>query len=322
MLESAATNSERHLGTEESVKVPGAATAPSERDSTGAEETGQLRPTPHVLIRPRKGWGAIDFREFWEFRDLLWILALRDIQIRYKQTALGILWALIQPIATVAIFTIVVGRAMGVESLLPVVDGERIPYPVYAFIGQVGWLFFSNSVNAASLSLVTNAPILRKIYFPRLIMPIAAMGAPVLDFAISFVLFFFLMVAYGVSMGWGVLLVPVLALGMVVPALGVGLLMSSLSVAYRDFKYVVPFMITLWFWVTPVVFPPQIFPEHLKWLLYLNPMYGSVEGFRSAVLGIPWNLTGLATSTATGVVIFVVSLVYFTRVERQFADIV
>jgi homopolymeric O-antigen transport system permease protein len=321
MSNSVATNPESRVWTEEAMKVHGVATACGGTSTEGGA-TDRSQPAPHVVIRPRKGWGTIDLREFWEFRDLLWILALRDIQIRYKQTALGVLWAVIQPITTVAIFTIVVGRAMGVEDRLPTVNGQRIPYPVYAFVGQLGWLFFSNCVNTASTSLIGNAAMLRKIYFPRLIMPIAAVGAPALDFAISFVAFVFVMIAYGVAVGWGMLLLPVLALAMLVPALGVGLLMSSLSVSYRDFKYIVPFMMSVWFWLTPVIFPPQILPETLQWLLYLNPMYGPIEAFRAAVLGTPWSPTGLATSSATGVGLFIVSILYFTRVERQFADIV
>lgn len=277
---------------------------------------------PTMEIRPRTGWQSIDFRELWFFRDLLWVLALRDIQVRYKQTALGVLWAIIQPIATVVVFAVIVGGAMGVGEEMPVINGRKVPYAVFVFAGQLPWIFFSNSVSTASMSLLANANMLRKIYFPRLIMPMAALGAPIVDFALSFLVLIFVMIGFSVEIQWQLLLMPLLIFSTLFTALGVGNLLSALSVSYRDFKYVVPFMIQLWFWFCPVIYPVKLLPTEWAWVLYLNPMYGPIEGFRSVVLGTEFNYSGFAVSTGVGFVIFIIGLFYFARVERRFADIV
>jgi lipopolysaccharide transport system permease protein len=292
-------------------------------DATSAarDESAPIQRIPTTVVRARTGWQATDLRELWRFRDLLWFLALRDIQIRYKQTALGVLWAIIQPVASVVVFTIIFGRFLGVADKVPPVNGKDVPYPVFLFAGQLPWTLFSAALVASANSLLGNADILRKVYFPRLVMPLAAVGAPLLDYALSLVVFLGVMLWFNVALSWPLLLVPLLVACTLIAAFGVGILLAALNVSYRDFKYVVPFMIQLWFFATPVIYPVKILPEKWTWLLYLNPVVGPIEAFRAVVLGSELNFVGLATSTATGVLGLLIGALYFNRVERRFADI-
>ena len=206
-------------------------------------DQAQTESDHHVtILRARSGWQLIDFREIWHFRDLLWVLALRDIQVRYKQAVLGILWAVIQPVATVAIFGVVFGELLGVSKKVPEVNGQVPPYAVYLFAAQLPWLFFQSSVNTSSNSLVANANMLRKIYLPKLLIPLSALGAPLIDFALGFVVFVGVMVYYDVSFNLQMLMLPLLLISVILVSAGVGIMLSALTVTYRDFRYVVPFM--------------------------------------------------------------------------------
>ncbi len=269
-----------------------------------------------TLIQPRHGFQRLDLAGLWRYRDLLWYLLLRDVQVRYKQTVLGAAWAVIQPLAMMAVASIFFGRLLGVAEKVPV------PYPIFFFSGMLAWTFFSGAVAASSMSLVNNAPMLRKIYFPRLIVPLASIGVSAIDFIVSAIVLVAMMVWYDVPVTAQLLLIPALSLTMLAAALGIGLLLAALNVTYRDFRYVVPFLLQLWFFVTPVIFPVTIVPPQWQWLLQLNPMGGTIEAFRAAVLGTPVDYGAWMISTAVASVLLIAGLLYFNRTERQFADVV
>ncbi len=270
----------------------------------------------HVtLIRPRQGLRTLDLKELWAYRELLWVLTLRDIKVRYKQTVLGVAWAVIQPVMTMVVFSIFFGRLAQMPS-----DG--LPYPVFVYAALLPWSFFANAVSGSANSLVGSGHLVSKVYFPRLIIPLASVGAGFIDFAISTVILLILMLVYGVGWSGNLVLAPVLALLVIFTALGVGTLLSALTVAYRDFRYVVPFMIQLWMFATPVVYPASLVPDRWQWLFHLNPMVGLIEGFRSAFLGKPLDAGGLLISCLVALAMFIAGVLYFEKVERRFADII
>ena len=267
-----------------------------------------------TVIRPRPGWIAIDWRELWESRELLYFLVLRDVSVRYKQTVLGVAWAVLQPVFSMVIFTIIFGRLAKLPS-----DGQ--PYALFVYAGLLPWMFFSTAVTGASQSLVNQQALLTKIYLPRLFVPASAVGGGLVDLAISFAVFAVLMLVYQVAPGWGVLTLPLLVLLTVIAALGVGLSLAAVTVTYRDFRYVIPFMIQAWMYVSPVIYPVSLVPPQWQWLLALNPMAGIIDGFRSALLGTPWNVTALATSAVAASAMLGYGLFFFRKTERRFADI-
>jgi lipopolysaccharide transport system permease protein len=267
-----------------------------------------------LVIQPRPGWIAIDWRELWDSRELLLFLVLRDVKVRYKQTVLGVLWAALQPLATMLIFTVIFGRFAKIPS-------EGFPYAIFVFAGLLPWTFFANAVSQASQSLINQQALLTKIYLPRLFVPGAAIGGGLVDLAISGMVFVGIMFYYSVAPGWGFIAVPVLVLLTGAAALGVGLSLAALTVTYRDFRYVVPFMIQSWLYISPVIYPVSVVPAKWQWALALNPMAGMIDAFRSALLGLPWNLTTLAVSSASAIVILVFGLFYFRKTERRFADV-
>jgi lipopolysaccharide transport system permease protein len=267
-----------------------------------------------LVIRPRSGWIAINWRELWESREILAFLILRDVKVRYKQTVLGVLWAALQPLATMLIFTVIFGRFAKIPS-----DG--VPYAMFVLAGLLPWTYFGNAVGQASHSLVNQQVLLTKIYLPRIFVPGAALGGGLVDFGVSFILYLVLMPFYGVAPGWGLLAVPLLVVLVTAAAMGVGLSLAALTVTYRDFRYVVPFLIQSWMFVSPVIYPVSVIPPRWQWALALNPMTGVIDGFRSALLGLPWNLPALAVSTAMSVVLLVFGLFYFRKTERRFADV-
>lgn len=271
---------------------------------------------PLVRIRPSKSSLAIELRDLWAYRELLYFLTWRDLKVRYKQTALGIAWAIIQPLFTMIIFTLFFGRLAGVPS-----DG--VPYPVFVYAGLLVWTFFANAVSSSGNSLVGNANLLTKVYFPRMIIPGAAVGAGLVDFAIAFVILIGMMVYYGVSLTWSVMLLPPLVLITTLLALGIGMWMSALNVKYRDIRYALPFLIQLWMFVSPVIYPASFVPQKYRWLLALNPLTGIIEGFRAAVFGqkaVDWMLLGI--SAATTLALLVYAAYTFRKMERNFADII
>jgi lipopolysaccharide transport system permease protein len=268
---------------------------------------------PELVIRPQSGWIGIDWREMWSHRELLTFLMWRDISVRYKQTVLGPAWAVLQPLIMMLIFTVIFGR-------FAKVDSDGFPYPVFVFAGLIPWTLFSQGMPQAALSLVNQQQMLTKVYFPRLFVPTAAASVFMVDLLISLALYGVVMLYYGVVPSWGsvwlVLLIPLT----LVATLAIGLVLAALTVFYRDFKHVVPFLVQIMMFVTPVIYPTKLVGERWQMLLSLNPMFGIVTAFRSAILGTPWYLTSLAISTTSALVLFVFSLFYFRRTERRFAD--
>jgi len=268
-----------------------------------------------TVIRPQRGWLALNCRELWRYRELLGFLTWRDVKIRYKQTVLGFLWAFLQPFVKMVVFTLVFGRLAGLDS-------EGAPYPIFVFAGLLPWQFFSEALHRSSESVVGSAGVITKVYFPRLIVPLAAVAGCLIDFCISFLILVGLMVYYGVAPSLHLLAVAPLAAGTVLAALGIGTLIAALNVAYRDFRYMIPFLIQIWMFLTPVVYSVSVVPDGWQWLLALNPMTGIVDGFRSAVLGKPFDMQNLIISGAVCMAMVLLSVAYFRRIERQFADII
>ena len=278
--------------------------------------THDLPDEPVVTIRPRRAWEFPDFSEIWSHRELLYFLTWRDIKVRYKQTLLGVTWVIIQPVATMLIFTLLFGRLAGLDQRT-----GGVPYPIFAFTGLLPWTFFATAVAASSNSLVGSAHLISKVYFPRLIIPAATIGAGLVDFGLSFAVFVAMMAYYGVGLTWGVLLLLPLVALVVVLALGVGLLLSALNVRYRDIRHALPFMIQIWMFASPVIYPLGMVPARWRWVLALNPMTGVIEGFRAALLGsgeVPW--VALAISAAVALMLLICSLLAFRRLEKSFAD--
>lgn len=268
-----------------------------------------------TVIEPVKGWRMLDWRELWAYRELLWVLTTRDIKVRYKQTVLGAGWAILRPFITMVIFSVVFGQLARMPS-----DGY--PYPVFVYAALLPWTFFAAAIGASGGSLVGSSHLVSKVYFPRLIIPLSSVGAGLIDLLISTGILLLMMLYYGVGWSWNLLAAPMLLLAVIFTALGVGTLLSALTVAYRDFTHITPFMVQIWMYITPVIFPVSLVPDRWQWLLYLNPMTGLVEGFRSAFLGKPFDLTGLGISFAIAIAIFLAGVAYFEKVERRFADII
>lgn len=270
----------------------------------------------HVtVIEPPKGWHMLDWRELWAYRELLWVLTMRDIRVRYKQTVLGAAWAIIRPFTAMVIFSVVFGQLAKMPS-------EGYPYPVFVYAALLPWTFFSGAISSSGQSLVGSSSLISKVYFPRLIIPLASAGAGLVDLLISTGILLLMMLWYGVGWSWNLLAAPMLLVAVVFSALGIGTLLSALTVSYRDFTHITPFLLQIWMYITPVVFPVSLVPQRWQWLLYLNPMTGLAEGFRAAFLGKPFDLVGLSTSFVIAATMFAAGVAYFERVERRFADII
>jgi lipopolysaccharide transport system permease protein len=275
-----------------------------------------------TIIRPLSGWIGINWREMWTHRELLLFLIKRDILVRYKQTVLGIAWAVVQPLLTMAIFTLIFGRFAGIPP-------EGFPYPVFVFAGLIPWTLFSQGMAASAMSLVNQQHLLTKVYFPRLFIPVAAAAVFLVDLAISLAIYGLLLSYYIIfdsaqlplnwmpSLGtvWLLALVPLT----LIATLGIGLTLASLSVFYRDFKHIVPFLVQILMYVSPVIYPARLV-GHWWPILSFNPMFGIIDAYRSAILGLPWNFAALAISSATAIVLFLFSIFYFRKTERRFAD--
>jgi lipopolysaccharide transport system permease protein len=271
-----------------------------------------------TVYKPRRGWGSLDLGELWAYRELLLFLTWRDVLIRYKQAVLGVAWAVIQPFLTMVVFTVVFNRALGVKSPDP-----DVPYEVFTFAGLLPWQFFSGALSRAGVSLVGNANLITKVYFPRLVIPISAVLAGLVDFFVSFVVLIALMGFYGVWPGWEVALLPVFLLLAIITALAVSLWLSALDVLYRDVQYIIPFLVQLWMFVSPVIYSISNIPDGPLRVIYsLNPMTGVIGGFRWALLGQEFPGGYLWISVAAVVVLLVGGLFYFKRMERAFADVV
>jgi lipopolysaccharide transport system permease protein len=269
-----------------------------------------------LRIEPAGVWQGLRLTELWRYRELLYFFVWRDIKVRYKQTVLGALWAIIQPVATTLLFTIFFGRLGGLSKQ---VNGS---YSLFVYVGLALWTFYANAVSLAANSLVGSSHLISKVYFPRLLIPIAAIFSGLVDFAIAFAFLLVLMVAYHVTPASQILLVPVFVFGAIVVAIAAGTLFSALIVSYRDFRYVITFVIQLWLFATPVLYTIDIIPSRWRALYALNPMVGMVVGFRSAVLGGPLPSDLLAIAFVVAAVMLGVALRYFTTVERRFADVI
>ena len=271
---------------------------------------------PVTRIRPSRGWVALNLRELWEYRELLWFLVWRDVKVRYKQTVLGAGWAILQPVATMIVFSLFFGRLAGMPS-----DG--LPYPIFSFAGLVPWTFFSQGLSQSANSLVGSHNLITKVYFPRLAIPISTVIAGLVDFALSFLVLLVMMLAYGIVPGPEVLALAPLLLLALVTALGAGLWLSALNVQFRDVRYIVPFLTQLWLFLTPIAYPSSLLGEPWRTVYGLNPMAGVVEGFRWALLG-----TGeppgamLAASVLAALALLASGALYFRRTERTFADVI
>ena len=275
----------------------------------------RLPAEPLVVIQPTKRWTLLSFKDIWAYRELLFFLTWRDVKVRYKQTALGAAWAILQPLFMMVIFTIFFGR-------LAAVDSAGVPYPVFALAGLVPWTFFSNSITASGNSLVGSANLITKVYFPRLIVPAAAMLAGLVDFVLAFVLLCVLMVYYQIVPTIQILFLPVLVVLTALFSLGVGTWFSALNVKYRDVRFALPFLIQLWLFVSSVILPSTSIPLKWRWLLMLNPMSGIIEGYRAALFGLPFDWPALGIASGLTILTLLYSIYAFGRVERSFADII
>ena len=275
-------------------------------------------PIPHqplVVIRPSRSWVPLNLAELWAYRELLYFLTWRDVKVRYKQAALGIAWAVIQPLFTMLVFTLFFGRLAKIPS-------NGVPYPLFSYAALLPWTFFANAVTNSGNSLVGSSNLITKVYFPRLMVPAAAVAAGLVDFAISFVVFAGLFAYYRFTITWHVvMLLPMVAL-ICLLALAVGLWASAVNVQYRDVQYALPFAIQLCLFVSPVIYPSNLMPERWRWLISLNPLTGIIEGFRASLLGQPFLWAPLAYSAVFTLVLLILASFTFRRMEKQFADVV
>lgn len=274
---------------------------------------GQL---PHLRIEASRGFVPLKVRELWEYRELLYFLIWRDIKVRYKQTALGVLWAIIQPVLTMVVFSVFFGK-------LGKLPSDGIPYPVFSFAALVPWTLFSNGLTQATSSLVASSNLIKKVYFPRLIIPVATVLAGVIDFLLAFAVLLLMMLYYGIVPTINTLWLPAFLLMTVVASLAVSVWLSALNVEYRDVKYVIPFLTQVWLFATPIAYSSSLLSEPWRTVYGLNPMVGVVEGFRWALLGTNTNPgTMTFVSAGTAVILLISGAFYFRRMERTFADVI
>ncbi|HEY6047340.1 MAG TPA: ABC transporter permease [Pyrinomonadaceae bacterium] len=270
---------------------------------------------PEFLIESEQSGVRLNLGELWRFRELLYFLTLRDIKVRYKQTLLGITWVLIQPLLTMLIFTLVFNRFVRVNT-------GAMPYPLFALSGLMLWLFFSNAVTNSTASLVLNAQLISKVYFPRMFIPAASVGTGLVDSAISLSLLIIVAIYYGTTWTLSALLLPLFILLMALFALGVGLIFASLTVKYRDLRHALPFLIQLWMFASPVVYPASVVPQKWQWILLINPVAAILEGFRAALTGSPIDWLRLLIASAIILFVLIVALYVFRRAEDGFVDVI
>lgn len=278
----------------------------------GSRDGGEI---PHLIIQPPRKWVPVDFHELWHYHELLYFLTWRDIKIRYKQTILGFSWAIIQPLSMTTIFTIFFGGLANIPS-------EEVPYPLFAFSGVLIWTIFAEGLTRSTKSTVSNAHIMTKVYFPRLILPISGILSPLVDFLAGFSILVIAIIYYGIGLSWQIIALPAFILLAVATALGVGLWFSALNVKYRDFGYVIPFMIQLWLFASPVVYPSSLIPPQYRALYGLNPMAGVIEGFRWALFSTSPPSLMIMVSIGVVIALLISGIFYFRRMEQYFADIV
>lgn len=275
-------------------------------------ELPKLPAKPLVTIQASKAGAALNLRELWAYRELLYFLTWRDVKVRYKQTAFGIMWAIIQPLLLMLLFTFFFNRLGGIKS-------ETLPYPIFSYAGLLPWTFFANAVINSGNSLVGSTNLITKVYFPRLLIPAASVAAGLVDLCIALVLFFVLMLYYGLALHLSMLMLPLLCLLTTVLAIGLGMWMSALNVRFRDVRYALPFLMQVWMFASPIIYPV---PARWHWLLILNPMTGIIQGFRSAISGMAFDWPALGTSVLITTAVLVYSVFAFKRMEKSFADVI
>jgi len=269
------------------------------------------------IIEPPGGRLDLRLREIWEFRELFAFLTWRDIKVRYKQTLLGATWAILQPVMSMIVFTLFFGRLAGLEQ-----KTGGVPYPIYVFAGLLPWTFFAGAIQTSGASVVGSAHLITKVYFPRLIVPLAAVGAGIVDLALSSLVLVALMAYYQIAVTGYLALLPLIVAGTLLAATGVGALLAALTAMYRDFRYVVPFLVQTWMFITPVIYPSTLVPERWRGLLALNPMSGLIEGFRASFLGRAPDWQHVAISLAVAAALFAFGALAFQKVERRLADVI
>ncbi len=272
--------------------------------------------TPVIIIRPRKSWWDIDWRSLWEYRELLYFFIWRDVKVRYKQTLIGAAWAIIQPFMTMVVFSLFFGKLAKIPS-------NGLPYPIFYYSALLPWTYFANSIQSATNTIVAHQGMIKKVYFPRLILPLSAVLSGLVDFAVAFSVLLGMMLYYGIMPTWKLLLLPFLLGLATLTALGVGLWLSALNALYRDVRYATPFLIQLWLFVSPVAYPASMVPEKWQWVYWLNPMTGVIEGFRWVLTGQGQPLNSLFfVSICFVAVTLVLGLIFFHKMEGTIADIV
>lgn len=287
-------------------------------ETTTAELTGTHEKeveVPTIVIRPPRKWVPVDLHELWEYRELLYFFTWRDVKLRYKQTGLGVAWAVIQPLFMMVVFSLFFGGLAKIPS-------DNIPYPLFSLAALLPWTLFAEGMTRSTVSMVQNANIMTKVYFPRLVMPIASILSPLVDFCVAFGILLLMMVYYGFPPTINIIFLPLLVIFAMMTSLAVGLWLSALNVKYRDFQYTVPFLIQIWLFASPVVYPASMIPQQFQFLYALNPMSGVIEGFRWALLGTNPPSTMIFISLLVVIALLISGMFYFRRMEQYFADIV
>ncbi len=279
------------------------------------ESATSATPERHALIRSEEAGVQLNLSELWHYRELLYFLTLRDIKVRYKQTLMGVAWVIIQPLTTVLIFTLVFNRFVRL-------DTGSLPYPLFALSGLLLWLFFANAVTNSTHSLVSNANLITKVYFPRMFIPAASVAAGLVDLSVAFLLLIVLGFYYSVALTLNILVFPLFVAMMALLALGIGLLSAAVTVKYRDLRHALPFIIQLWMFASPVIYPTSIVPQRWKWLVTLNPVAGIIEGFRASLTGHSFDWVHVSVSGVITLAVLLCSVYIFRRFEDTFADVV
>jgi lipopolysaccharide transport system permease protein len=269
----------------------------------------------HLIIKPKKGWQFVNLREMFDYRDLLYLLISRNVKVRYKQTVLGGLWVIIQPFFLMIVFSVFFG-------LLAKIPSDGIPYPIFTYSGLLGWTYFSNCLSGSANGILTESGLISKVYFPRMLAPLAPIFSSLLDFAIAFVILIAMMLYYHIVPTVNVVFLPLLIIMIMLAGSGTGMLLGALNVKYRDVGYTIPFLIQFWMYASPVVYPVSLLSSKYQYIWGINPMVGIIQGFRSALLGnVPFPTLLLLESAGVSIILFIVGVLYFKRTERYFVDI-
>jgi lipopolysaccharide transport system permease protein len=284
-------------------------------DAAQAEMTNANVRVPHVVVRSEESGVQLNLGDLWAYRELLYFLTWRDVKVRYKQTLMGVAWVVVQPLLTMLIFTLVFNRFARL-------DTAPVPYPLFAYAGLLVWTFFSGAISSGTNSLISNTSLVTKVYFPRVFIPAAAVGAGLVDLGIGSILLAALAAYYGVNVTWSLILLPVFVLLAAALALGTGMLAAALTVKYRDLRHALPFLLQFWMFASPVIYPVDIFPPRWRWLLAFNPLTGVLEGFRASLTGLALDRTFVASSSVAAIALLAFAFYIFRRLEDTFADVI